>query len=101
MSKIDPLPFLLWAAVPNNKNGVQICHPWEWESPPATRTPHHPANDGDSTWPLTSDFVPVASFPHVSVRRVHLLKAIKITQCPDFNPPVTMLNIFHLKKIKF
>jgi hypothetical protein len=49
----------------------------------------------NSTWLLSLILSLQLLLYHTSLPEVHLLKAIKITQCPDFNPPATMPNIFH------
>lgn len=62
-SGIDPLPLLLWVAVPNDGNWVHVPSPISV----GKTLPKHLATTslvdvGDSTWPLTSDFVPMAPF---------------------------------------
>lgn len=100
-STTDPLPPLLWAEMSRVElSSCPITHK-SGENPTQRRvTPLFPIlgiQHGHSLWILSLWLL----FLPTSLRGEHLLKAIKITQCPDFNLPVTMLNIFHLKKINF
>lgn len=72
------------------------CHPW---TPSCKKTT---CGGSNMEAVMTSDSIlQLLLYPLMCHCGEHLLKAIKITQYPDFNPPTTVLNIFHFKKIKF
>lgn len=64
-STTDPLPPLLWAEMSHVELSSCPVTPKSGENPTQTQSDPSLPNSGDSTGPLTLDFVPVASFsPH-------------------------------------